>query len=152
MGVYGSPEMHPNLNNASQTENIQSYVKDDNMPMTYFYIYIFVKFPFNVLLPAILSFTTWLSPGMILYYALTSIAEAIACIGLYARKYWGYMFNKIYIIISGIWCALLLCVSYVTKFESASVALLTTGYFLLAVIIHIFSFIYFEKRKHMFIK
>ena len=160
MGAYGSPELLPKeykdkttYQKPNQKYHIKPYKPDDNIPMTYFYIYIFVKFPINMLIPVIMSFFTWLSSAAMLVSTICLIAEAIICIGLYSKRKWGYTANRIYIIISIVRLipVILLYIVYFVL-DSNLTFLFGTLYLLVSLGIHIFSYVYFEKRRLVFDK
>ncbi len=154
MGAYGSPELWPKQNNTQPKERIgfKRYKWNDEIPMTYFYIYIFVKFPINALRTAVLSYFTWVSSGTLLLSAVQVAIEAIACMGLYARKKWGYTLNRIYIIITGILTMFMLIALLFYQYQSISTAVIAITMYSFSVALHIFSFIYFEKRQVIFNK
>lgn len=132
---------------------MKTYSKlDTNVPMAFYYFYIYVRMPISVIRVLYNLITGNLSGKLsIIFSFMETITLFCACFGLIKKQYWGYKINKILLIIQIIiglcWIPIGILNTYLDELSAASASL---GTAISMLIVYPLIFIYFEKRKYLF--
>ncbi|MCH5212651.1 MAG: hypothetical protein J1G06_06530 [Oscillospiraceae bacterium] len=122
----------------------------DYVPMNFHKFYIRVRLPLMVVLN-IVNIIVRKSNGIVLSLQLLEILTAICiCVGLGREEYWGYMVNKIFIIVEAVLGIVVLGLGAYGMYLGYSEFAEDIGTGLGLIVPHIFIFIYFEKRRYLF--
>lgn len=132
---------------------LKRYSKDDpDVPMRYFKFYLYVRLPLTVINYLVNLYTDGTGTGILSVLPfLEALAAVCIIIGLAKKEYWGYVVNKIFIIIEIIFSFKIiitgLSLLYYGDYASCSYSV---SYGVSSMIWNIPTFIYFEKRKYLF--